>query len=153
MTRGNQITGGRAKANFWPELRVWQLPRRSAAVAQLSGVADAPEGQLLYKIMTIENLLRSIAGSYLHFNRVDAYNDLDPNDGTYCRAINLAMRRLRSPRPRPSRLPITTINLAPGPMPVASRWRTRTTSGGPTRPAAHGEKFVSSLTMPSCGRA
>lgn len=40
-----------------------------------------PEGQLLYKVMTVENLLRSVAGSYLHFNRVDAYQDLDPNDG------------------------------------------------------------------------
>jgi hypothetical protein len=40
-----------------------------------------PEGQLLYKVTTVENLLRSIAGSYLHFNRVDAYPDLDPNDG------------------------------------------------------------------------
>jgi hypothetical protein len=32
-------------------------------------------------MMTVENLLRSIAGSYLHFNRVDAYQDLDPSDG------------------------------------------------------------------------
>lgn len=40
-----------------------------------------PEGQLLYKVMAMENLFRSVAGSYLHFNRVDAYPDLDPNDG------------------------------------------------------------------------
>lgn len=43
-----------------------------------------PDGQLLYKMMTIENLLRSIAGSYLHFNRVDHYIDFqgaDPHDG------------------------------------------------------------------------
>jgi hypothetical protein len=42
-----------------------------------------PEGQLLYKIMTVENLLRSIEGGYLHFNRVDSYTDLlngDPHD-------------------------------------------------------------------------
>jgi hypothetical protein len=32
-----------------------------------------PEGQLLYKIMTVENLLRSNGGSYLRFNRVDSY--------------------------------------------------------------------------------
>jgi hypothetical protein len=39
-----------------------------------------PAGQLLYKVTTVENLLRSIAGSYLHFNRVDSYGDLsDPN--------------------------------------------------------------------------
>jgi len=43
-----------------------------------------PEDQLLYKVMTIENLLRSITGNYLHFNRVDSYFDFpnaDPNDG------------------------------------------------------------------------
>ena len=43
-----------------------------------------PEGQSLFKIMTIENLLRSVAGSYLHFNRVDSYVDFpvaDPHDG------------------------------------------------------------------------
>jgi len=46
------------------------------------------DGQLLYKIMTVENLIRSISGNYLHFNRVDSYVDLsgsnplaDFNDG------------------------------------------------------------------------
>lgn len=40
--------------------------------------------QLLYKIMSVEYLLRSVFGSYLHFNRVDSYADFpgaDPNDG------------------------------------------------------------------------
>lgn len=43
-----------------------------------------PDGQLLYKIMTVENLLRSIVGNYLHFNRVDSYADFtgaDLHDG------------------------------------------------------------------------
>lgn len=43
-----------------------------------------PDDQLLYKVMTVENLLRSITGNYLHFNRVDAYSDFpnaDENDG------------------------------------------------------------------------
>ena len=43
-----------------------------------------PDGQLLYKIMSVENLLRSIVGNYLHFNRVDSYSDFpgaDPHDG------------------------------------------------------------------------
>lgn len=31
------------------------------------------DNQLLYKMMTVENLLRSIASNYLHFNRVDSY--------------------------------------------------------------------------------
>lgn len=43
-----------------------------------------PDGQLLYKIMTTEHLVRSIRGGYLHFNRVDCYSDFpgaDPHDG------------------------------------------------------------------------
>lgn len=43
-----------------------------------------PDGQLLYKIMSAENLLRSIVGNYLYFNRVDSYADspvVDPHDG------------------------------------------------------------------------
>jgi hypothetical protein len=43
-----------------------------------------PDGQLLYKIISVENLLRSIVGNYLHFNRVDCYTDFpgaDPHDG------------------------------------------------------------------------
>lgn len=43
-----------------------------------------PEGQSLYKMMTVENLLHSIIGNYLHFNRVDSYIDFpsaDPHDG------------------------------------------------------------------------
>jgi hypothetical protein len=43
-----------------------------------------PDGQLLYKMITVENLLRSIVGAYLHFNRVDNYRDFpsaDPHDG------------------------------------------------------------------------
>ena len=42
------------------------------------------EDQLLYKVMTVENLLRSVTGNYLHFNRVDSYSDFpnaDENDG------------------------------------------------------------------------
>jgi len=40
--------------------------------------------QILYKIMSAENLLRSVFGNYLHFNRVDSYADFagaDPHDG------------------------------------------------------------------------
>jgi hypothetical protein len=43
-----------------------------------------PDGQLLYKVMTVENLLRSISGGYVHFNRVDSGKDLsgaDERDG------------------------------------------------------------------------
>lgn len=43
-----------------------------------------PEDQLLYKVITVENLLRAVTGNYLHFNRVDSYTDFpnaDENDG------------------------------------------------------------------------
>lgn len=43
-----------------------------------------PDGQKLYKIMTIENFLKSVTGNYLHFQRVDAYKDFlgaDEADG------------------------------------------------------------------------
>ncbi len=38
-------------------------------------LAVPPDGQLLYKIMTVENFLRSVRSHYLHFNRVDRYDD------------------------------------------------------------------------------
>jgi hypothetical protein len=43
-----------------------------------------PDGQLLYKVMKVENLLRAMVGNYLHFNRVDSYADFagaDQRDG------------------------------------------------------------------------
>lgn len=42
------------------------------------------EGQRLYKVMKAEHAISSIAGGYLHFNRVDRYGDFagaDPYDG------------------------------------------------------------------------
>jgi hypothetical protein len=39
-----------------------------------------PAGQLLYKVMSAENLFSSIVGSYLHFNRVDSYPDFPGSD-------------------------------------------------------------------------
>ncbi len=49
--------------------------------SHLSVPSDNPP---LYKVISVENLLKSIAGNYLHFNRVDRYEDFpgaDPNDG------------------------------------------------------------------------
>ena len=43
-----------------------------------------PDDQLLYKVMTVENLLCSVTRNYLHFNCVDSYTDFpnaDKNDG------------------------------------------------------------------------
>jgi len=60
------------------------------------------DGQLLYKVMTIENLLQSVGGNYLHFNRVDSYADLpssdrhaDPNDGRQLPKDQLANSHVR----------------------------------------------------------
>jgi hypothetical protein len=55
------------------------------SVEPLAGrLTPPPQGQPLYKVMSVENLLRSIDGSYLHFNRIDSYGDgpvADPHDG------------------------------------------------------------------------
>jgi len=50
-----------------------------------AGLLTAPAaGQRLYKLMSVENLLRAVTDAYLHFNRVDYYTDFadaDPFDG------------------------------------------------------------------------
>jgi hypothetical protein len=38
------------------------------------------DDQLLYKVMKAEDLVRSLSGRYLHFNRVDSYKDFDMAD-------------------------------------------------------------------------
>jgi hypothetical protein len=65
-------------------------------------LAVPAEGQRLYKIMTAENLLRSVSGRYLHFNRIDSYKDFpdaDRHDGEQLqedREANSAVRFERS---------------------------------------------------------
>ncbi len=47
-------------------------------------LTQPPDDQLLYKVMRVEDLLKSISDAYLHFNRVDSYTDFpgsDPHDG------------------------------------------------------------------------
>ena len=44
-------------------------------------------GQLLYKVISVENCIRSIEGDYLHFNRVDAYQDYQQRRRILCPAI------------------------------------------------------------------
>ena len=61
------------------------------------------DDQLLYKVMTVENLLRSVTNNYLHFNRVDRYSDFpsaDENDGRQLpkdQSINAAARFQKAP--------------------------------------------------------
>jgi hypothetical protein len=62
-----------------------------------------PDGQRLYKIMTVANLLRSVSGRYLYFTRVDSYKDFpnaDLHDGEQLhqdRAANKASRFEKNP--------------------------------------------------------
>lgn len=62
-----------------------------------------PEGQLLYKVMKVEDLLRSVTGNYLYFSRVDSYADfpnVDSNDGGQLpmdQAANAATRFEKAP--------------------------------------------------------
>jgi hypothetical protein len=47
-------------------------------------LAQPPAGQRIFKLMSVENLIRSVEGRYLHFNRVDHYADFalaDIHDG------------------------------------------------------------------------
>jgi hypothetical protein len=39
-------------------------------------LAAPPAGQRLYKLIPVENLIRSTQGGYLHFNRADHYLDV-----------------------------------------------------------------------------
>lgn len=80
------------------------MPAPLGMVEPQAGLLRAPpEGQLLYKMMKVENLLRSISASYLHFNRVDRYADFpeaDPNDGAQLpadRPINAAISFAKDP--------------------------------------------------------
>src|SRR5690606_23157797 len=60
------------------------LPPMGLVEPHSSMLSVPPDSQLLYKIVSVENLLQSIQGDYLHFNRVDCYKDLsgaDPQDG------------------------------------------------------------------------
>src|SRR6478672_4492729 len=52
-----------------------------------------------------------------------------------CRAISRAMRRPHSRALQTFQQPIITISRGLGPTPIAFRWRTRITSGRPTRTA------------------
>jgi len=62
-----------------------------------------PAGQLLYKVMSVENCLGSIERGYLHFNRVDSYKDFpgaDNHDGEQLpgdRAGNAAATFVKAP--------------------------------------------------------
>lgn len=77
------------------------VPPKLSFIEPHAELLDQPRSdQLLYKVMTVENLLRSVEQRYLHFNRVDSYADfpgadaLDgcqlPNDQTNNEAVTFA---------------------------------------------------------------
>jgi hypothetical protein len=78
-------------------------PTLGAIEPQAGLLTAPPDGQPLYKIMTVENLLRSVTGRYLYFNRIDSYKDFrnaDGHDGEQLqqdRAANTAARFEKAP--------------------------------------------------------
>jgi hypothetical protein len=80
-----------------PRLRLGHIEPHAGLLQQ------PPEGQMLYKLMSIENLLGSIDGAYLYFNRVDQYSDSpvsDKHDGEQLPAdldVNAGVRFLKAP--------------------------------------------------------
>lgn len=55
-------------------------PAQGFVEPQAGLLRQPPDGQLLYKVMSVENLLRSVADGYLYFNRVDSYSDFPQAD-------------------------------------------------------------------------
>jgi hypothetical protein len=57
------------------------LPSSAGSIEPHALLLKQPsDDQLLYKVMKAEDLVRSVSGRYLHFNRVDSYTD-DAHDG------------------------------------------------------------------------
>lgn len=80
------------------------IPASLGHIQPHSGLLRVPDdSQLLYKVMSVENLLRSVAGEYLHFIRVDSYVDsavADRNDGAQLpmdRAANASTKFQKAP--------------------------------------------------------
>jgi hypothetical protein len=61
------------------------MPAPLGFIEPHSGMLTVPaDGQLLFKVMKVEDLLRSVSSNYLYFNRVDLYADFpdaDKHDG------------------------------------------------------------------------
>ena len=93
-------------------------------------------GQLLYKIMSVENLTRSVLGRYLHFNRVDSYSDFtgaDPHDGRQLPKTNLETQVLTFKINQTLQPQTITTSHAQELTLVAFLWRTPTTFGATTQ--------------------
>jgi hypothetical protein len=70
----------------WPvnndDSQVERHPPPVGLIEPHAGLLTIPsDGQLLFKRMSTENLIRSIRERYLHFNRVDLYSDFPQADG------------------------------------------------------------------------
>jgi hypothetical protein len=80
------------------------MPAPLGFIEPHAGMLTAPtDGQLLFKVMKVEDLLRSVSGNYLYFNRVDLYADFpeaDRHDGEQLpldRPANQATTFVRAP--------------------------------------------------------
>jgi hypothetical protein len=90
--------------NTSPEGTSQFVPAPLGSVEPHAELLTSPQAdQALYKMMTVENLLLSIIGSNLHFNRVDSYADFpgaDSHDGRQLPSderANAGARFLRAP--------------------------------------------------------
>jgi hypothetical protein len=86
IVRRHLVTGRRFKeCNMNEHIPRQHIPAPLGSLEPHAPLLTVPrDGQLLYKVMTVENLLRSIIGNYLHLNRVDSYADfpgVDKHDG------------------------------------------------------------------------
>jgi hypothetical protein len=82
------------------------------AIEPHAGTLTAPpDGQQLYKIMTIENLLRSVSGGYLYFNRVDSYTSGMPT-GMTVSSCNKIAPPMRPPSSKGHPISLATIMTA-----------------------------------------
>jgi len=107
-------------------------PALGAIEPQAGLLTAPPEGQRLYKITTVENLLRSASGRYLHFNRVDSLATrisrmATSTTASNCSRIARPTRRLDSKKLPTFRARTTTTDPGTGLMRAASRWRTPVT--------------------------
>lgn len=114
-----------------------------------------PDTQPLYKVMSIENLLRSIEGNYLYFNRVDSYADFSGADLYDGRQLpkdqpgNASVGLIKAPE---FSALTTTISHAPEPMLVASPWKTQLSFGKIMEMVMAEAKPVSYLISEDCAR-
>lgn len=82
-------------------------------------LSQPSDDTMLWKVMSLENFGKSLAGNYLHFNRIDQYAG-DGFDGDQPRRTVPATLLTISRAPLQLALRTIPTRRDPGPMPVAS---------------------------------